>query len=99
MERNRRDKEGGVLNTVAELFDLPADVVAGLPRLEMVGSRQLYLEHHTGILAYSQDLVDANTSAGVLRIRGANLTLLAMTAGELRIGGRIDAVEWLGADG
>ena len=97
MERNRRDKD--VLSTVAELFDLPADVVAGLPRLEMVGSRQLYLEHHTGILAYSQDLVDANTSAGGLWIRGANLTLLAMTAGELRIGGRIDTVEWLGADG
>ena len=99
MERNRKGRDGGVLDAVAELFDLPADVVAGLPRLEMVGSRQLYLEHHTGILAYSQDLVDANTSAGVLRIRGANLTLLAMTAGELRIGGRIDAVEWLGADG
>ena len=99
MERNRKCRDGGVLDAVAELFDLPADVVAGLPRLEMVGSRQLYLEHHTGILAYSQDLVDANTSAGVLRIRGANLTLLAMTAGELRIGGRIDAVEWLGADG
>ena len=99
MERNRKSRDGGVLDAVAELFDLPADVVAGLPRLEMVGSRQLYLEHHTGILAYSQDLVDANTSAGVLRIRGANLTLLAMTAGELRIGGRIDAVEWLGADG
>ena len=98
MERNRRDKEGGVLSTVAELFDLPADVVAGLPRLEMVGSRQLYLEHHTGILAYSQEQVDANTSAGVLRIRGTDLTLLAMTAGELRSGGRIDVVEWLGAD-
>ena len=98
MERNRKDREGGVLSTVAELFDLPADVVAGLPRLEMIGSRQLYLEHHTGILAYSQDQVDANTSAGVLRIRGADLTLLAMTAGELRIGGHIDAVEWLGAD-
>ena len=96
MERNRRDKD--VLSTVAELFDLPADVVAGLPRLEMVGSRQLYLEHHTGILAYSQDQVDANTSAGVLRIRGENLTLLAMTAGELRIGGRIGSVEWLGAE-
>ena len=95
----KRGHGTAVLSAVAELFDLPADVVAGLPRLEMVGSRQLYLEHHTGILAYSQDLVDANTSAGVLRIRGANLTLLAMTAGELRIGGRIDAVEWLGADG
>ena len=99
MERNRRDKEGGVLSTVAELFDLPADVVAGLPRLELIGSRQLYLEHHTGILAYSQEQVDANTSAGVLRVRGSELTLLAMTADELRIGGHIDAVEWLGADG
>lgn len=99
MERNRREKEGGVLSAVAELFDLPADVVAGLPRLEMVGSRQLYLEHHTGILAYSQEQIDANTATGVLRVRGEGLTLLAMTAGELRIGGRIAAVEWVGVGG
>ena len=99
MERNRRDREGGVLSAVAELFDLPADVVAGLPRLEMVGSRQLYLEHHTGILAYSQEQIDANTAAGVLRVRGERLTLLAMTAGELRIGGKIDAVDWVGVGG
>ena len=43
MERNRKGKDGGVLGAVAELFDLPADVVAGLPRLEMIGGRQLYL--------------------------------------------------------
>ena len=42
MERNRRD--GGMLGSVAELFDLPADIIAGLPRLEMVGGRQLYLD-------------------------------------------------------
>ena len=52
MERKQKKREPRVLDTVAELFDLPADVVAGLPRLEMVGSRQLYLEHHTGILSY-----------------------------------------------
>ena len=66
MERNR--KESRVLDTVAELFDLPADVVAGLPRLEMVGSRQLYLEHHTGILAYSEEQIDVNTPEGILRV-------------------------------
>ena len=96
MERNRRDRESGVLTAVAELFDLPADVVAGLPRLEMVGGRQLYLEHHTGLLAYTENQIDANTSAGVLRIKGERLTLMAMTAGELRIGGRIASVEWVG---
>ena len=93
MERNR--KERVVLSTVAVLFDLPADVVAGLPRLEMVGSRQLYLEHHAGILAYSEEQIDVNTSAGALRVRGEGLSLLAMTAEELRIGGRIAAVEWV----
>ena len=93
MERNR--KERVVLSTVAELFDLPADVVAGLPRLEMVGSRQLYLEHHAGILAYSEEQIDVNTTAGALLVRGEGLSLLAMTAEELRIGGRIAAVEWV----
>ena len=93
MERNR--KERVVLSTVAELFDLPADVVAGLPRLEMVGSRQLYLEHHAGILAYSEEQIDVNTTAGALRVRGEGLSLLARTAEELRIGGRIAAVEWV----
>ena len=93
MERNR--KERVVLSTVAELFDLPADVVAGLPRLEMVGSRQLYLEHHAGILAYSEEQIDVNTSAGALRVRGEGLSLLAMTAEELRMGGRSAAVEWV----
>jgi sporulation protein YqfC len=95
MERNRREKDGGVLNSVAELFDLPADVMAGLPHLEMVGSRQLYVENHTGILAYSEEQIDVNTSAGVLRVSGRGLSLLAMTAEELRIGGHIAAVEWV----
>ena len=98
MERMRKEREGGVLNAVAELFDLPADVVAGLPRLEMVGGKQLYLEHHTGLLAYSEESIDVNTSAGVLRVRGQQLTLLAMTAEELRIGGRIQGVDWLGGE-
>ena len=80
---------------MAELFDLPADVVAGLPHLEMVGSRQLYLEHHLGILAYGEEQIDVNTAAGVLRVSGRGLSLLAMTAEELRIGGNIASVEWV----
>ena len=38
-----------------------------------------------------------NTAAGVLRVRGERLTLMAMTAGELRIGGKIASIEWVGS--
>ena len=64
-----------------------------------MGDRQLYLEHHTGILSYSEEQIDANTVTGVLRIRGERLTLLAMTAEELRIGGTITSLEWIGVSG
>ncbi|MCI2058038.1 MAG: YabP/YqfC family sporulation protein [Oscillibacter sp.] len=92
MERGRKE---GILSPVAELFDLPADIVAGLPHLEMIGSRQLFLERHQGILSYSDALIDINTNRGVLRIRGTGLSLLAMTAEEVRVGGEITAVEWV----
>ena len=95
MRLERKRREAGVLSELAELFDLPADVVAGLPRLEMIGNRQLYVEHHAGILSYSRERIDANTAAGILRVTGEELSLMAMTAGELRIGGSIRAVEWV----
>lgn len=84
-----------VLADLAERFDLPADIVAGLPHLEMVGSREVYLEHHTGLLSYSTERIDANTTTGIVRVEGKELHLTAMTAEELRIGGRICAVAWL----
>ena len=96
MERNRKDRNGGraghgwrSCSTCRQIW------WAGLPHLEMMGSRQLYLEHHTGILAYSDEQIDVNTTGGVLRVRGARLALMAMTAEELRIGGDIAAVEWV----
>ena len=88
-------KKQSVLYAAAELFDLPADVISGLPRIELIGARQLYLERHTGLLSYSQERIDANTPAGILRIGGLNLTLLAMTGEELRVGGTILSVEWV----
>ena len=69
MEKGRR--ENGVLAHVAELFDLPADVIAGLPHLEMIGGRQLFLEQHKGLLAYSDTAIDINTGVAVITSGGS----------------------------
>ena len=37
MEKKRDREQGGILGGVAELFDLPVDVVAGLPRSRWTG--------------------------------------------------------------
>lgn len=94
-KRKRRDTP---LTELAELFDLPGDVVAGLCHLEMIGDRRLFLEHHSGILSYSDQSIDVNTPGGILRVTGRNLTLEAITGEELRIGGMVDSVEWVRSD-
>jgi len=80
---------------MAELFDLPADLVAGLTHMEVLGDRQFFLEGHTGILSYSDTQIDVSAGASVVRVRGAGLELRGMTGDEVRIRGRIDAVEFV----
>ena len=83
-----------ILARVAELFDLPGELVAGLPHIEM-GQRQLLIENHQGILSYSDKMIDVNTTGHIVRVRGSGLELVAMAAEALRIGGTIEAVEFL----
>ncbi len=79
----------------AELFDLPADLVAGLAHLEVLGDRQLFLEGHGGILSYSDAQIDISAGELVVRIRGEGLALRGMTGSEVRVRGRIAAIEFV----
>lgn len=93
MERNERPRRA--MTRAAELFDLPADIVAGLCHLEMIGDRQLFLEGHGGILSYGTERIDINAGPLILRVHGEDLALCSMTDAEVRISGRIDAVEYV----
>ena len=93
MEKNKR--ENRVLSGAAELFDLPADLVAGLPHIEMMGNCQFYMENHKGILSYSETEIDVNGEKLIVKICGSGLELVSMTGDALRIRGTIDRVEWV----
>ena len=80
---------------MAELFDLPADLVAGLTHMELLGDRQFFLEGHGGILAYSDTQIDISAGASVVRVRGSGLELRSMTGHAVRIRGKIEAVEFI----
>ena len=56
MEKKKR--ENSLLAGAAELFDLPADMVAGAPHVEVVGCGHFYLENHRGILSSARERVE-----------------------------------------
>ena len=93
MEQYSRSRE--LRTRMAELFDLPADLVAGLAHMELLGDRQFLLEGHGGILAYSDTRIDVSLGGVVLRLEGGGLALRSMTERELRVRGRIDSVSFV----
>lgn len=80
---------------MAELFDLPTDLVAGLTHMELLGDRQFFLEGHGGILSFSDTQIDVSTGGVVVRVRGRALELRSMSDHDVRIRGCIDAVEFV----
>ena len=89
----KRPRREGVLEKTAKLFDLPADALAGLPRVELVGDGEVRMENHKGILAYGEEEIHVSSGSFVVKIAGENLKLRAMTGMELLVTGRIKAIE------
>ena len=89
MEEYRR----GLLERTAEALDLPGDVLAGLPHIELTGSRELRMENHKGILAYGEEEIRISGGKLEITVRGRGLELRAMNAGQLFITGTIQGVE------
>jgi sporulation protein YqfC len=90
-----REPKKNLFERAADLFDLPADVLAGLPHLEIAGCRRLLLENHKGILEYSDRQIDINGGQVIVRIKGKDLDLRAMNANELSLEGLIFGVEFV----
>ena len=83
----------GLLARTAQAFDLPGDVVAGLPRIELVGREELRMENHKGILAYGTEEIHISGGSYIVKVTGEALELRAMTGLELLITGRITGVQ------
>ncbi len=86
------ERKETILEKTAQALDLPADV-AGLPRIELLGDRELRVEYHKGILAYGTEEIHISGGKLVIRVLGSGLELRGMNASELLITGRVRSVE------
>ena len=85
----------GLLARASRMFDLPADALAGVPRVEVVGDGELRMAPHRGILAYGSEEIHISGGNLVVLVRGSGLELRAMTQEALLITGTITTVEFM----
>ena len=72
-EQERAPRKISLREKTSRLLDLPADGVAGVPKVELLGDRELYLENYKGILSYGKEELHVDGGAWVLRISGRDL--------------------------
>ena len=75
-------------------LDLPAESVAGVPKLTVTGRRRALVENHCGLLEYSHECIVVDGGRVRVCIRGTNLQLVAMDSTALLISGTIACAEF-----
>jgi sporulation protein YqfC len=84
---------------LADLLELPRDVVMDLPRIVITGNKRLVIENHKGVIEYAPNLLRLNTARGEVRITGDRLVLLSILREEVWIEGMIQQVEFADWEG
>lgn len=79
-------------------LDLPKDITFDLPRITMIGNRQLYIENHRGVRAFTTKQLNLNLSVGHLEIKGHSLVIRAILTDEVFIEGVVEDIKYVGAE-
>ncbi|MBP2649685.1 MAG: sporulation protein YqfC [Firmicutes bacterium] len=84
----------GKIERLAALLEIPDDIVLDLPRITMLGNKQLLVENHKGIIEYTSPLVRIKLNNGELIITGQDLTLGNLQAEQILVEGTVTGVKY-----
>ncbi len=85
-------KTHGFWERLSEEADLLTEPFPGQPIVEIAGDRQVLIENHAGVKAYSRESILVKVKFGCVCVCGCGLELLRMTKDQLIIRGQIDGV-------
>lgn len=88
-------RKEGLLSRAADMFDLPAEALAGDSRLTITGNKRLVIENHKGLMEYGENQIEINCGKIILKVKGENLEIRAMNSQELLLTGLFLGIEFV----
>ncbi|MDP4132967.1 MAG: sporulation protein YqfC [Bacillota bacterium] len=79
----------------AEEFEIPKEVALDMPRITIVGDRDITIENSRGIISYDDKQIKVNTKTAVITVKGDGLQISCITNDGVCISGVADSVEFL----
>ncbi|WP_294157135.1 sporulation protein YqfC [uncultured Clostridium sp.] len=75
-------------------LDFPSDISMDLPKIIVVGNREITIENHKGIIAFHSSMVKINSRIGAIVIRGENFEILFIGDTSMTISGKFQGVSY-----
>jgi len=91
----RRKRLDDMKSAVSEMFELPREIMLNLPKISMIGSNQMLVENHKGVIEYTPQRIRVNSSIGVIRVQGNDMKLKNIAADDIMITGGIKSIEFI----
>ena len=79
---------------LAGILEIPQDIILDLPRITMLGNKQLLVENHKGIIEYTPSLVRIKLNQGELLVTGKFLTLCNLQLEQILVEGIVGEIKY-----
>lgn len=82
-----------IKQSLSDTLELPMDIAMDLPKIVIIGNKELSISNHKGIIEYNLDLIRINSKSGVIKITGQDMEIKNIFAEEIKVAGTIEKVE------
>ncbi|MGN0145393.1 MAG: sporulation protein YqfC [Clostridium sp.] len=75
-------------------LDFPSDIIMDLPKIIVIGNREITIENHKGIIAFENSMVKINSREGIITIKGRNFEILFIGETSMTISGIFEGISY-----
>ncbi|MBQ3038471.1 MAG: sporulation protein YqfC [Clostridia bacterium] len=83
-----------VREKLAEVTELPKDFVMNMPRITLLGNKEIEIDNYKGILEYNTDIIRLSANKKQIVITGDELVITGLELNTIFIGGNIFKIEF-----
>lgn len=79
---------------ILDKLEFPRDISLDLPKVIVVGNREITIENHKGIILFQTDMVKINSRIGAILIRGEEFEILFIAENSITISGIFKGISY-----
>lgn len=94
IQENMKDKFQEKKEKILGKLDFPTDISLDLPKIIVVGNREITIENHKGIMSFQSNMVKINSRIGAVTITGNDFEILFISETSITIKGVFTGISY-----